>query len=82
MALQWSDARDGRIAWRQVSKDGIGPLLTVEDATALNAEPPVYVDAAAGLIGPIGLNLPERLVAGFCWRLRSHMPMSRKSCNI
>ncbi|WP_375764461.1 SNF2-related protein [Bradyrhizobium sp. Pha-3] len=61
VALQWSDARGGRIAWRQVSKDGIGPLLTVEDATALDAEPPVYVDAAAGLIGPIGLNLPERL---------------------
>ncbi|UGY13854.1 DEAD/DEAH box helicase [Bradyrhizobium septentrionale] len=60
-ALQWDEARDGRIAWRQVSKDGIGPLLTVEGATALNAEPPVYVDAAAGLIGPIRLNLPERL---------------------
>lgn len=60
-ALQWGEARDGRVAWHQVSKAGIGPLLTVEGATALNAEPPVYVDAAAGLIGPIRLNLPERV---------------------
>ncbi|MGF6308938.1 superfamily II DNA or RNA helicase [Bradyrhizobium sp. i1.8.4] len=59
--LQWGEARDGRIAWGQVSRDGIGPLLIVEGATALNAEPPVYVDDAAGLIGPITLNLPERL---------------------
>ncbi|MHC6150906.1 SWIM zinc finger family protein [Bradyrhizobium elkanii] len=59
--LRWSEARDGRIEWRQVSKDGIGPLLIVEGATTLNAEPPVYVDEAAGLIGPIGLNLPGRL---------------------
>ncbi|MGY4418280.1 superfamily II DNA or RNA helicase [Bradyrhizobium sp. JR6.1] len=59
--LQWGEPRNGRIAWRQVTRDGIAPLLIVEGATALNAEPPVYVDAAAGLIGPITLNLPERL---------------------
>ncbi|MGY4478697.1 DEAD/DEAH box helicase [Bradyrhizobium sp. USDA 3364] len=61
--LRWGEARDGRVTWRQVTRDGIGPLLIVEGATALNAEPPVYVDEAAGLIGPIRLNLPERLAS-------------------
>ncbi|NEV00426.1 DEAD/DEAH box helicase [Bradyrhizobium uaiense] len=63
--LQWGEARDGRIEWRQVSRDGIGPTLIVGGATALNAEPPVYVDEAAGLIAPIRLNLPERLSSRF-----------------
>ena len=29
--------------------------------TALNAEPPVYVDEAAGIIGPVALDLPPQL---------------------
>jgi len=58
--LQWGEARNGRIEWRQVSKEAISPHLIVESAVALNAEPPVYVDSAAGLIGPVRLNLPER----------------------
>ena len=59
--LRWEEARKGRIDWRPASKQGVSPQLTVPGATALNAEPPVYVDEAAGVIGPVELNLPPRL---------------------
>ena len=55
----------GRFEWRQVSKRGVAPHLIVPGTTALNAEPPVYVDAAAGIIGPVDLNLPPRLAGQF-----------------
>ncbi|MFH0301054.1 SNF2-related protein [Bradyrhizobium sp. 31Argb] len=59
--LQWGEAREGRIDWRQASKQGLAPQLTVPGATGLNAEPPVYMDEAAGVIGPVELSLPPRL---------------------
>jgi len=59
--LRWGETREGRIEWSQVGKRGVAPQLVVPGTTALNAEPPVYVDEAAGTIGPVELNLPPRL---------------------
>jgi superfamily II DNA or RNA helicase len=59
--LRWGEKREGRIEWQQAGKNGIAPQLIVPGMTALNAEPPVYVDEAAGLMGPVELNLPPRL---------------------
>ncbi|MCK1678393.1 DEAD/DEAH box helicase [Bradyrhizobium sp. 147] len=59
--LTWADARSGRIEWRSTGKSGLTPHLLVPGAVALNAEPPVYVDEAAGLIGPVQSGLPPRL---------------------
>ena len=63
--LRWGEKREGLIEWRPASKRGVAPLLIVPDATALNAEPPVYVDEAAGMIGAVELNLPPRLASQF-----------------
>ena len=59
--LRWAEKREGRIEWRQASKRGVAPHLIVPEMTALNAEPPVYVNEAAGTIGPVELNLEPRL---------------------
>jgi superfamily II DNA or RNA helicase len=59
--LKWGEKREGHVEWRQAGKNGVAPNLIVPGATALNAEPPVYVDEAAGVIGPVELNLPPRL---------------------
>jgi hypothetical protein len=58
--LRWGEKRDGRIEW-QGGNRVVTPRLTVPGATALNAEPPVYMDEAAGVMGPVELNLPPRL---------------------
>jgi superfamily II DNA or RNA helicase len=58
--LRWGEKREGRIEW-QADKKGVAPRLIVAGMTALNAEPPVYVDEAAGVMGPVELNLPPRL---------------------
>lgn len=63
--LSWADARQGRIEWRSAGKRGLTPHLVLAGAVALNAEPPVYVDEAAGLIGPVRLGLPPRLAFQF-----------------
>ncbi|TPQ40123.1 helicase [Bradyrhizobium guangdongense] len=63
--LSWADAREGRIEWQQAGRRGVAPSLIVSGAVALNAEPPVYVDEAAGLIGPVQLGLPPRLARQF-----------------
>ncbi|WP_448043126.1 DEAD/DEAH box helicase [Bradyrhizobium liaoningense] len=63
--LKWADAREGRIEWRSAGKRGLTPHLVLAGAVALNAEPPVYVDEAAGLIGPVQLGLPPRLAFQF-----------------
>jgi superfamily II DNA or RNA helicase len=63
--LKWGEAREGRIEWRQIGKREVAPCLTVPGTVALNAEPPVYVDEAAGTIGPVELNLPPRLACQF-----------------
>lgn len=59
--LKWGDAREGRLEWQQFGKRGLTPRLAVAAAVALNAEPPVYVDVASGLIGPVQLGVPPRL---------------------
>jgi hypothetical protein len=58
--LRWGEKREGRIEW-QGGKKGVSPRLVVAGMTALNAKPPVYVDEAAGVMGPVELNLPPRL---------------------
>ena len=63
--LRWGEQREGRIEWRPVGKRGVAPHLIVPGTTALNAEPPVYVDEAAGIIGPVDLHLPPRLAGQF-----------------
>ena len=59
--LRWGDERAGRIAWQPVSQRGISARLIVEGALALNSEPPVYLDEAAGVIGPVGTGVPARV---------------------
>jgi len=59
--LKWGDKREGRIEWRQASKRGVTPYLIVPGTTVLNAEPPVYVDEAAWIIGPVALDLQPQL---------------------
>ena len=59
--LRWGETRQGRIEWRRSSQAGIAPHLIVEHAIALNSEPPVYVDEAAGMVGPVETGLPARL---------------------
>ena len=59
--LRWGEKREGRIEWHHAGKNGVAPQLIVPGTTAFNAEPPVYLDEAAGLMGPVELNLPARL---------------------
>ncbi|MBR0956910.1 DEAD/DEAH box helicase [Bradyrhizobium japonicum] len=63
--LKWADAREGRIEWQSAGKLGLTPHLVLDGAVALNAEPPVYIDEAAGLIGVAHLGLPPRLAFQF-----------------
>jgi superfamily II DNA or RNA helicase len=70
--LRWGEKCDGRIEW-QGGKRVIVPRLIVPGATALNAEPPVYVDEAAGMMGPVELNLPPRLA----YQMLSAPPLPR-----
>lgn len=63
--LSWGDAREGQIEWAPASGRGVAPLLVVPGAVPLNAEPPVYVDEASGVIGPVHLGLPPRLASQF-----------------
>lgn len=63
--LSWGEAREGRIEWKPGAGRGIAPHLVVSGAIALNAEPPVYVEEANGVIGPVQLSLPPRLACQF-----------------
>ncbi|WP_369724358.1 SNF2-related protein [Bradyrhizobium sp. LLZ17] len=63
--LSWGDAREGRIEWQPGRGKGVAPTLVVSGAVALNAEPPVYVDEARNVIGPVQLGLPPRLACQF-----------------
>ena len=71
--LQWGAAREGRIEWRQASKAGMASSLVVEGATALHAEPPVYVEEASGRVGTVETGLPARLA----YRMLSAPPIAR-----
>jgi superfamily II DNA or RNA helicase len=59
--LNWGEPRKGRIEWRQISQAGLGAYVFVEAATALRAEPPVYVDPAANTVGLAETGLSPRL---------------------
>jgi superfamily II DNA or RNA helicase len=59
--LQWGDIRQGRIEWRQANKEGISSHMVADGAVALDAEPPVYIDEASSLIGPVDTGIPARL---------------------
>lgn len=63
--MSWGDAREGRIEWQPGRGKGVAPTLVVSGAVALNAEPPVYVDEARNVIGPVQLGLPPRLACQF-----------------
>lgn len=63
--LRWGEPREGRIEWRPVAARGTSPQLVVQGGVGLNAEPPVYVDEAIGVIGPVQLDLPPRLASKF-----------------
>lgn len=63
--LSWGEAREGRIEWKPGAGRGVVPHLVVSGAVALNAEPPVYVEEANGVIGPVQLGLPPRLACRF-----------------
>lgn len=63
--LSWGEAREGRIEWQPGAGRGVAPHLVMSGAVALNAEPPVYVDEANGVIGPVQLGLPPRLACQF-----------------
>lgn len=63
--LSWGEAREGQIEWRPGAGRGLAPHLVVPGAVGLNAEPPVYVDEANGVIGPVQLGLPPRLACQF-----------------
>jgi hypothetical protein len=58
--LRWGEKCEGRIEW-QGGKKGVTPRLIVPGMMVLNAEPPVYVDEAAAVMGTVELNLPPRL---------------------
>ncbi|HEV7880010.1 MAG TPA: SWIM zinc finger family protein, partial [Bradyrhizobium sp.] len=58
--LRWGEQREGRIEW-QGGKKTVVPRLIVPGMTAFNAQPPVYLDEIAGVMGRVELNLPPRL---------------------
>ncbi len=63
-ALRPGPARKGRIAWVEVDETALVPRLEVEGGgVPLAATPPVYVDAAAGLVGPVETGQPPRIAA-------------------
>ena len=59
--LKWGEIREGRIEWRQASKAGMASYLVVDGATALDAEPPVYIEEASDVVGTVETGLPARL---------------------
>lgn len=63
--LSWGEAREGRIEWKSGTGRGVAPHLVVSGAVALNAEPPVYIEEANGVIGLVQLGLPPRLACQF-----------------
>ena len=69
--LRWAEKREGRIEWQGGKK--VAPQLIVAGMTAFNAEPPVYLDEATGVMGPVELNLPPRLA----YQILSAPPLPR-----
>ena len=62
--LATGEPRQGRITWDSETGETLRPRLDVgEGVTVLNAMPPVYVDPAAGLVGPIETGLAPKIAA-------------------
>jgi len=59
--LRWGEIRSSHLEWRQTSQKGIAPHLHIAGAVAMAAEPPVYVDEAAGLVGSVESQMPSQL---------------------
>src|SRR4051812_991775 len=70
--LRWGEQREGRIDW-QGGRKTVVPRLIVPGMTAFNAEPPVYLDEIAGVMGPVELGLPPRLA----YQILSAPPLPR-----
>ena len=57
-------ARQGNLSWREAGAGALLPQLTVDGAAkVLAATPPIYVDPAAGLVGPVDTGQPARVAA-------------------
>ena len=64
VALRAGEPRQGRITWDSETGEALRPGLEVgENVAVLNAMPPVYVDAAAGLVGPVETGLAPKIAA-------------------
>ena len=62
--LRAGPARQGNLSWVEAGAGALLPQLTVDGAgTVLAATPPVYVDPAAGLLGPVETGQPARVAA-------------------
>jgi len=59
--LKLGDSRPGQIQWIMPDGKGMRPVLEVEGALALNAEPPVYIDVKNSMVGEITLPLAPHL---------------------
>jgi superfamily II DNA or RNA helicase len=59
--LTLGEPRAGQIGWIMPDVKGMRPTLKVEDAIALNSEPPVYVDVAHGAAGEILLPIAPQI---------------------
>jgi hypothetical protein len=86
--LRWGEGRPGRIGWQGAGRHGVSARLTVEGAMALKAEPPLYLDEVAGVIGLVDTGiaprtayqllsapiLPPSLIGEVARRLRQRLP--------
>ena len=62
-ALAPGPAVPGRLEWEAVEAATVPRLRVEGDVSVLNATPPVYVDAARGLIGPVETGLDAATIA-------------------
>ncbi len=64
-ALALGPAREGLIDWELLSDAKMAPRLDVhgEELVTLNAVPPLYVEAAAGMIGTVETGLAPKIAA-------------------
>ncbi len=63
-ALRAGPARRGILSWEEAGAGALLPRLTVDgEGTVLAATPPVFIDSAAGLVGPVETGYPARVVA-------------------
>ncbi|MEH3145407.1 MAG: DEAD/DEAH box helicase [Methylobacterium frigidaeris] len=62
--LAQGQPRPGRVEWQSLDDVATLPRIVLDDGgLVLAATPPVYVDPAAGLVGPVESGLPPRVAA-------------------